>query len=77
MSDVDRTIFEKEFGTRVSELNLPGKKRIAVLVNGGSFNPIHNGHLEMYVVARNELIRRKLFDEVLIIYCASPYKDVI
>ena len=57
-------------------MRTPPAHNIAILVNGGSFNPIHNGHLEMYTLARTELITKLGFHDVLVIYVVSPYGEL-
>jgi uncharacterized protein (TIGR02452 family) len=71
--------------------NTPENKKFAILVNGGSFNPIHMGHLQMYTLARNALMQDRTssrvvsfshsndnrpYTDVLIIYCVSPVNEL-
>ncbi len=61
---------ERDAKPELPPLPLPHEHTMAVL--GGSFDPIHNGHL----MIANYIIKHKIADEVLFVpACVSPFKD--
>ena len=77
MADVFKDIKDRVNDIKKNRPDADAKKKIAILVLGGSFHPIHLGHLDMFRQSREFLIQAKFsYDgagiyDVLILYVVA------